>query len=160
MQSKHRFVYQQCTRQWVSAMFDKAGIENPFGHSARRISDYWAGLQRKWSETQSWKRYRVTTHDHNPVNDAMGNVEAFATIQAQLTDLKPLDPEANSRPSKSPQLNQLIYTQVLELIGEDFKNWGELDTEHQHFESLKNDLRKELRAKAKAKFINDSQAVS
>src|SRR5262249_29783487 len=66
--------------QWISAAFAAAGIDNPFGHSARRISDFWAGLNRNWSNTQDWKRYRVTPHDHNPVNDAMGNAEAFEHI--------------------------------------------------------------------------------
>ena len=51
--------------------------ENPFGHSARRIGDFYAGLTKNWSNTQHWKKMRVTVHDHNPVNDAMGNVEAF-----------------------------------------------------------------------------------
>jgi hypothetical protein len=72
--------------QWISAMFDKAGLENPFGHSARRISDYWAGLKRDWTDTQSWKRLRVTKHDHNPVNDAMGNVEAFEKMQKNIKE--------------------------------------------------------------------------
>ena len=66
--------------QWINAGFDAAGLENPFGHSARRISDFWAGLNHDWSNTQDWKRYRVTSHDHNPVNDAMGNAEAFEHI--------------------------------------------------------------------------------
>lgn len=66
--------------QWVSYMFDLCGIDNPFGHSGRRISDFWAGFNNKWGETQSWKRFRKTPHDHNPVNDAMGNVEAFEHI--------------------------------------------------------------------------------
>jgi hypothetical protein len=66
--------------QWIAALFDRAGMDNPFGHSARRISDFWAGLNRDWSDTQSWKRFRRTAHDHNPVNDAMGNVEAFEEI--------------------------------------------------------------------------------
>lgn len=66
--------------QWVAAMFDKAGIDNPFGHSGRRISDFWAGLRGRWGETQGWKKYRQTTHDHNPVNDALGNAEAYRTI--------------------------------------------------------------------------------
>lgn len=66
--------------QWISAMFDDAGIPNPFGHSGRRISDFWAGLQGDWGFTQSWKKFRQTPHDHNPVNDAMGNVEAFEKI--------------------------------------------------------------------------------
>src|SRR5262245_34007573 len=66
--------------QWINAAFDICGMANPFGHSARRIGDFWAGLRRDWSDTQSWKRLRVTPHDHNPVNDAMGNVEAFERI--------------------------------------------------------------------------------
>jgi len=65
---------------WIAGMFDRAGMVNPFGHSGRRISDFWAGMQGDWSDTQSWKRFRKTPHDHNPVNDAMGNVEAFAHI--------------------------------------------------------------------------------
>jgi hypothetical protein len=66
--------------QWIAGMFDRAGMDNPFGHSGRRISDFWAGLNQNWSETQGWKRFRKTVHDHNPVNDAMGNVEAFDEI--------------------------------------------------------------------------------
>ena len=63
--------------QWIAAMFAVAEIENPFGHSARRIGDFYAGLTRSWQNTQEWKRWRVTTHDHNPVHDALGNAEAF-----------------------------------------------------------------------------------
>ena len=66
--------------QWINFYFDKYYGSNPFGHSGRRISDFWAGLHNKWGETQSWKRLRVTVHDHNPVNDAMGNLEAFEKI--------------------------------------------------------------------------------
>lgn len=66
--------------QWIAAHFAKAGRPNPFGHSGRRISDFWAGLQGDWRKTQGWKKLRKTPHDHNPVNDAMGNVEAFAAI--------------------------------------------------------------------------------
>ena len=67
--------------QWISALFDKAHIDNPFGHSARRLADFWAGLQNNWGDTQSWKQFRETKHDHNPVNDAMGNVEAFQQLK-------------------------------------------------------------------------------
>lgn len=70
--------------QWIAGMYDRAGMTNPFGHSGRRISDFWAGLQRNFGETQSWKRFRKTKHDHNPVNDAMGNVEAFEQIMREL----------------------------------------------------------------------------
>ena len=63
--------------QWINAAFDAAGMENPFGHSARRLGDFWAGLQRNWGDTQTWKRFRRTPHDHHPVHDALGNAEAF-----------------------------------------------------------------------------------
>lgn len=63
--------------QWVAALFAQAGIDNPFGHSARRIGDFHAGLQRNFRDGNSWKKWRKTTHDHNPVNDARGNAEAL-----------------------------------------------------------------------------------
>lgn len=50
---------------------------NPFGWSARRISDFYAGLVGDFTSTQKWKQLRITEHDHNPVHDAMGNLEAF-----------------------------------------------------------------------------------
>jgi hypothetical protein len=67
--------------QWISGMFDKANMSNPFGHSARRLADFWAGLQNNWGDTQSWKRFRITKHTHHPVDDAMGNVEAFQELK-------------------------------------------------------------------------------
>lgn len=71
--------------QWISGMFDKAGVPNPFGHSGRRISDFYAGLMNNWGDTQQWKRYRVTKHTHHPVDDAMGNVEAFQELKKIAT---------------------------------------------------------------------------
>lgn len=65
---------------WIAGMCDAALLPNPFGHSARRISDFWAGLNGAWGNTQEWKKHRRTRHDHHPVNDAMGNCEAFETI--------------------------------------------------------------------------------
>lgn len=67
--------------QWIAAMFDKAGFTNPFGHSARRLADFYAGLMNNWGDTQGWKRWRVTKHTHHPVDDAMGNVEAFQKLK-------------------------------------------------------------------------------
>ncbi|MGJ5804328.1 hypothetical protein ACSCB1_35260 [Streptomyces europaeiscabiei] len=87
--------------QWIAAMFDTAGIPNPFGHSARRISDFYAGLMGNWGDTQGWKQFRETPHDHNPVNDAMGNVEAFQELKrmakARRMTIEPvnLTPRAN-----------------------------------------------------------------
>lgn len=66
---------------WIAGMFDRAGRANPFGHSGRRLSDFYAGLMHDWGNTQGWKRWRKTKHDHNPVNDAMGNVEAFQELK-------------------------------------------------------------------------------
>ena len=70
--------------QWINDAFHKHLGVNPFGHSGRRISDYYAGLMGNFRRTQDWKRWRITPHDHNPVNDAMGNVEAFGRIQEEL----------------------------------------------------------------------------
>ena len=66
--------------QWINYYFDRYLGFNPFGHSGRRISDFYAGLNRDWRMTQEWKKYRVTPHDHNPVHDCLGNVEAFETF--------------------------------------------------------------------------------
>jgi len=66
--------------QWINDGFWRAIGRNPFGHSGRRISDFYAGLMGDFRKTQQWKRLRITPHDHNPVNDAMGNVEAFERL--------------------------------------------------------------------------------
>jgi len=66
--------------QWINHGFWHALDRNPFGHSGRRISDFYAGLVGDFSQTQAWKALRVTPHDHNPVHDAMGNVEAFERL--------------------------------------------------------------------------------
>lgn len=67
--------------QFINYYFWKWLNRNPFGHSARRISDYYAGLTGDFRNTQRWKRLRITKHDHNPVHDALGNVEAFRRMQ-------------------------------------------------------------------------------
>lgn len=65
---------------WIADGFHRHLGHNPFGHSARRISDFYAGLCGDFSQTQKWKRLRVTKHDHNPVHDALGNLEAFERL--------------------------------------------------------------------------------
>lgn len=65
---------------WIAGMFDNAALGNPFGHSGRRIGDFWAGMHGDWTQTQGWKKFRKTPHDHNPVNDALGNAEALEHI--------------------------------------------------------------------------------
>lgn len=66
--------------------------DNPFGHSARRIGDYFAGLQRDPRKTQDWKRLRTEAHTHNALEDARGNAGALARLL--------LDPKA--RPVRRP----------------------------------------------------------
>jgi hypothetical protein len=66
--------------QWINFYFWRYVGQNPFGHSGRRISDYYAGLTGDFHNTQRWKRLRKTKHNHHPVNDAMGNAEALIRI--------------------------------------------------------------------------------
>ena len=67
---------------WISDGLWRWTNGNPFGHSARRLADFYAGLVGDFHQTQKWKRLRVTPHDHNPVNDARGNVEALRRLLA------------------------------------------------------------------------------
>jgi hypothetical protein len=62
--------------QWINHGFWEHLGKNPFGHSARRIGDFYAGLVGDWKQQSTWKSLRQTRHDHNPVNDVLGNVEA------------------------------------------------------------------------------------
>lgn len=63
--------------QWINDAFFRALGRNPFGHSARRIGDFYSGLKKDFFCKQDWKKLRITPHTHHPVDDAMGNVEAF-----------------------------------------------------------------------------------
>jgi len=66
--------------QWINDGFWRTIGKNPFGHSARRIGDFYAGLIGDFTKASKWKKLRVTPHDHNPVHDAMGNLEAFERL--------------------------------------------------------------------------------
>ncbi len=63
--------------QWINFGFHITLGRNPFGHSARRIGDMWAGLKGRENDHSSWKRLRKTSHTHDPLDDAMGNAEAY-----------------------------------------------------------------------------------
>jgi len=67
--------------QWITDGFHRTFGFNPFGHSARRIGDYYAGLVGDWTHSTRWKSLRITPHDHNPVHDALGNLEAWERMQ-------------------------------------------------------------------------------
>lgn len=66
--------------QWINHGFHHNLGHNPFGWSARRISDFYAGLVGDFANTQKWKQLRITPHSHQPVEDAMGNLEAFQRL--------------------------------------------------------------------------------
>jgi hypothetical protein len=87
---------------WIAGLLDVAGLKNPLGHSARRISDFWAGLNQEWGNTQSWKKMRKTKHDHNPVHDVMGNMEAFARIITMMREGAFLETQVLPVPAHSP----------------------------------------------------------
>lgn len=65
---------------WINWYFHTYLGRNPFGFSARRIGDLYAGLVK--DTRAKWKHLRKTVHDHNPVNDAKGNAEALIAMQA------------------------------------------------------------------------------
>jgi hypothetical protein len=67
--------------QWINWLFHSNGMSNPFGHSARRIGDLYAGLNNNIAMQSKWKRYRKTKHTHDPLDDVRGNLEAFQHIR-------------------------------------------------------------------------------
>ena len=52
---------------------------NPFGHSSTNLGSLYKGMNKNiFDKLQRFrKKVAKTKHDHNPVNDAMANVEAF-----------------------------------------------------------------------------------
>lgn len=68
--------------QWINYYFHVYGTGNPFGFSGRRIGDLYCGMKMDGSLNKEWKRLlRKTRHDHNPVNDALGNAEAINAMK-------------------------------------------------------------------------------
>lgn len=63
--------------QWINWYFHYFVGKNPFGFSGRRIGDLYCGMKMHSGLNSEWKKlYRKQKHDHNPVNDAMGNAES------------------------------------------------------------------------------------
>ncbi len=74
---------------FINWYFHKYIGRNPFGHSARRIGDLYCGMMKDVSLNHEWKRkYRKTKHDHNPVNDAIGNAEALLAFKQMGLKIK------------------------------------------------------------------------
>ena len=63
----------QFINYYIHMYFD----QSPFGFSGRRIGDFYAGLQKDFGSSSSWKSLRVTPHTHDPLDDVKGNAEAF-----------------------------------------------------------------------------------
>ena len=63
--------------QWINYYFHAYLGKNPFGFSARRIGDVYAGMMGDMRAASKWKKYRKTPHTHHPVDDAKGNAEAL-----------------------------------------------------------------------------------
>ena len=100
--------------QWINFYFWRYFGENPFGHSGRRIADFYAGLVGDFRSTQKWKRLRRTKHDHHPVHDALGNAEALIRL---------LDGERRSPP---PADRETVYR----------SGWGSMFQETSHSGSV------------------------
>ena len=67
--------------QWINYYFHYYTGKNPFGFSGRRIGDLYAGMVGDTFKGSDWKKFRSTHHDHNPVNDAIGNAEALLKMK-------------------------------------------------------------------------------
>lgn len=70
--------------QWINWLFHYHNYENPFGFSGRRIGDFYAGLNKNFTKTVQWKKWRVTPHTHDPLDDVKGNLEAFKRIREEF----------------------------------------------------------------------------
>ncbi|WP_255485107.1 exonuclease [Mucilaginibacter sp. X5P1] len=51
---------------------------NPFGYSSQNLGSFYKGIIKDTSK--NFKHLRKTQHSHNPVDDAVGNAEAFLAI--------------------------------------------------------------------------------
>lgn len=67
--------------QWINYYFHKYTHENPFGYSGRRIGDLYCGMRHNMGLNHEWKRkLRKTKHNHDPVQDCLGNAEALLAM--------------------------------------------------------------------------------
>lgn len=64
--------------QFVNYYLHKFSGENPFGHSSMNINWFYKGLEKDIKA--KFKKYRITKHSHNALEDALGNAEALYTI--------------------------------------------------------------------------------
>lgn len=68
--------------QFINWYFHHFTGQNPFGFSSTNLGSFYKGLIRDTSK--NFKHLRKTKHTHDPVDDALGNAEAFLTIIEQF----------------------------------------------------------------------------
>ena len=61
--------------QFINWYFHHFIGSNPFGYSSQNLGSIYKGLVK--TNKRNFKKLRKTKHSHNPVYDALGNVEAF-----------------------------------------------------------------------------------
>jgi len=66
--------------QFINYYFHKYIGFNPFGHSARRIGDFYSGLKQDWYAANNWRHLCKTKHTHHPVDDATGAAEGLVAM--------------------------------------------------------------------------------
>ena len=66
---------------FVCAYFHHFTSSNPFGFSCTSLTSLYKGFMK--NKKANFKRLRKTKHTHNPVDDAMGNAEAYLEIMKQ-----------------------------------------------------------------------------
>ncbi len=71
--------------QFINWYFHHFLGENPFGFSSTNLGSFYKGLVR--DTAKNFKHLRKTKHTHDPVDDAVGNAEAFLTLIKEF-DLK------------------------------------------------------------------------
>jgi len=64
---------------FINFYFWKYLNQNPFGWSSTNLNSLWKGMEK--SVFKNIKSLRKTRHDHNPVNDALGNAEALLAMK-------------------------------------------------------------------------------
>jgi hypothetical protein len=64
--------------QYINWYFHHFLGANPLGHSSTNLGSFYKGVVR--NVFQNFKHLRITKHTHDPVDDAMGNAEAFIEI--------------------------------------------------------------------------------
>lgn len=55
---------------------------NPFGYSSQNLTSLYKGMAK--DTFKNFKHLRKTKHTHHPVDDAMGNAEAFLALKKEL----------------------------------------------------------------------------